>query len=443
MISGSNPVQAGQLGAEIEGVPTERQLLADAVQRAALASDITVELAGSLNLRRTVLRLFDLIRPRMADWVMLVMPDARVGRLALYGGSDPRFSTTIRRALADDLGVGRVLSSGQTELLHVALDEDTVDGLDSMIPHDGLRAEATGLRPADVLGVALTARGATLGVLVMVRGAGRGFPPEDVDLAEQITGRAAMALDSARLYEDRTRIASVLQAGLRPPTLPPVPGVRLSARFRAAAENMDIGGDFYDVHGAGDDWLMTIGDVCGKGVEAAVLTGRARQSIRTAAHFDRRPAAVLAALNSVLHDEDSDRFVTVVCARLRPVPDGRSATLDLAVAGHPAPIVLRADGAVEQVSVAGTVAGVIRAVEYTEVRVHLGFGDTVLMFTDGIYEARGVDGFYGMERLLQLVRPYAGAGPEAVCEAVEQDVVEHLAGRAHDDMALFAISCGR
>lgn len=115
-------------------------------------------------------------------------------------------------------------------------------------------------------------------------------------------------------------------------------------------------GDFYDVHGAAGDWLFALGDVCGKGVEAAALTGRTRQSIRTAAHFDRRPEVVLEALNSVLHEAESGQFVTVVCARVRPQPDGH-ADVDLAVAGHPAPIVLRADGRVEQLEVFGTAAG--------------------------------------------------------------------------------------
>ncbi|GLZ40178.1 GAF domain-containing SpoIIE family protein phosphatase [Actinokineospora sp. NBRC 105648] len=435
--------QVPPLGEETSTEPTEQQLLAQARQRAALAGEITTELAGSLNLRRTILRLFDLVRPELADWVMLAMADSRAGRLALHGGANPTFTTSVELDVTEELGLGRVLRSGHSELLHVAVDEAAPDGLDSMIPDTGLRDEATALRPADVLGLALTARGSTIGVLVLVRGAGRGFPQEDVDLAEQIAGRAAMALDSARLYEDRTRVASVLQASLRPPALPRVPGLRLSARFRAAAEHLDIGGDFYDVHGAGDDWLLALGDVCGKGVEAAVLTGRARQSIRTAAHFDRSPAAVLSALNSVLYDEDSDKFVTVVCTRVRPAADGRSAEVTLAVAGHPSPLLLRADGSIEQVEVSGTVAGVLPEVSYREVRVDLAAGDTLVMFTDGIYEARGEDGFYGMDRLLALLPNYAGAGPEAVCEALEQDVVEYLGGRAHDDMALFAVACGR
>ncbi|PPK67514.1 SpoIIE family protein phosphatase [Actinokineospora auranticolor] len=421
---------------------SDQQLLAGARERIALTAEVTTQLAGSLNLRRTILRLFALVRPGMADWVMLAMADDSSSRLSLFGGKNPTFSTAVHRAEAEDLGLTRVLRSGRSELLHV-VDTGHADGLDSMIPHDGLRSEATALRPADVLGVALTARGSTVGVLVLVRGAGRGFTEEDVALAEVVAARAATALDSARLYEERTRVASVLQSGLRPPVLPRPDGLRLAARFRAAAQHLDIGGDFYDVHGSGDDWLVVLGDVCGKGVEAAVLTGRARQSVRTAYHFDRRPGGVLAALNAVLYEEDSDRFVTVVCARVRPAADGRSAEVTLAVAGHPPPLLVRADGSVVETEVAGTVAGVLPDVAYTETALRLESGDTLLMFTDGIYEARGPDGCYGMDRLRALLPAYAGASPAVVCEAVERDVVEYLGGRAHDDMALFAVSCER
>ncbi|PRY44466.1 PP2C family protein-serine/threonine phosphatase [Umezawaea tangerina] len=435
-----DPVDRSVLGDETAA--TDHELLAQAQLRVDLAIDVTSALTGSLNLRRTVLRLLDLITPRMADWAMLVLVDD-AGGLDLHGGSDPTYTSGVPRALVEGSGLDRVLRSGQHELLHVAMELDSTGALGTMIPDPRLRDEAIGLRPADVLCLALSARGSTIGALVMIRGAGRGFPEQEVEFAGLIADQASLALDSARLYEERGRITSVLQASLRPPALPAIPGARVSARFRPAAEHLEISGDFYDVHGSDDDWLLVLGDVCGKGVEAAVLTGRARQGVRTAAHFDRRPSAVLGALNNVLCDNDSTRFVTVVCARFRPSPDGTSAEVDVAVAGHPAPIVVHADGVVDQLDVAGIAAGVVRDIDYTEVRFTLTSGDTMLMFTDGVDEARGSDGFYGMDRLLALLPAYAGAGPVAVCEAVEQSVVEYLDGRAHDDIALLAVSCER
>lgn len=406
-----------------------------------LAEEVSVGLSGSLNLRRTALRLLTMIRPRLADWSFVVLPADSPGAIALVGGDDAGFHALIAEASVDELGLGRVLKTGGTELLHVMDGDEAAADLAKMIPHPRLVAEAATMRPADLLGVGLTARGSTIGALVMVRSQGRGFDEADVAVAERVAARAAMALDSARLYEERGRIATVLQSSLRPPSLPTVDGVRLAARYRPAAEHLDIGGDFYDVQGAGDDWLFTLGDVCGKGVEAAALTGRTRQSMRTASYFDRRPEALLGALNKVLFDERTRQFVTVVCARL--TRDGDRVRADVASAGHPAPIVLRAGGRAEQVDVYGTAAGMVAEVEYRPVTVGLRPGDTMLMFTDGIDEALGADGRYGVERLLSWLPSYAGADPEVICEAIERNVIEYLDGRPHDDIALLAVTCGK
>lgn len=414
-------------------------------ERAALAEE-ALGLASSLNLRRTALRLLTLIRPRLADWAMLVMPDTVSGGLMIFGGNEVTFNAVVPRSSVTGQALDRVLRSGRTERLDVpapAAEAPTAkaDELSGMIPHPALRSEAAQLDSGEVLGLGLTARGATLGVLVISR-QGRGFGDDEVAFAERIASRAAMALDSARLYEERGLIASELQQRMRPLVLPEIGGIRLAARYRPAAEHLDIAGDFYDVHGTGDDWLISLGDVCGKGVEAAVLTDRARQSIRTAAYFDRRPTSLLGALNTVLLDAGSDRFVTVVCARLRPAEDGSHVDVDLAAAGHPSPIVLRANGIVENVDVSGMAVGLMPDVRYRPAAVRLNRGDTMLMYTDGIDEARTDEGMYGLDRLIAFLPAYAGAAPDVICEAVEQDVVEFLDGRPHDDIALLAFSCG-
>ena len=406
-----------------------------------LVDDVGTGLSGSLNLRRTALRLLTMIRPRLADWAMVVLPGDRQGALTIVGGDDAGFHAVISASAIADTELGRALRTGGTELRHVMMDAEAEADLAGMIPHPRLAAEAATMRPADLLTVGLTARGTTIGALVMIRCEGRGFDDLDVTAAERVAARAAMALDSARLYEERGRIATVLQRSLRSPSLPSVDGARLAARYRPAAEHLDIGGDFYDVHGRGDDWLLSVGDVSGKGVEAAALTGRTRQSIRTACHFDRRPEVVLDALNTVLFDEHTKDFVTVVCARMRRDADGQF-MVDVASAGHPAPIVLRADGRIEPVGVGGTAVGMVAKVQYRPVTVTLASGDTMLMFTDGVDEAMGADGLYGVDRLLGLLPRYAGADPEVLCEAIEQDVLEYLDGRQHDDIALLAVTCG-
>ena len=412
--------------------------------RAELLEQITLGMAGSLNPRRTALRLLTLITPRLADWAVVLTPDSATGGLLAVGGADAGFSDVVSRSQVHDQGLGRVLRTGRTELLHVAVEtlagSTENDALSTMIPHAKLVAEAAALRPADVVGVGLTARGATVGALILVKGHGRGFDDADVAYVERVAQRAALALDSARLYEESARIASVLQRSLRPPQLPELTGMPLAALYRPAAEHLDIGGDFYDVQSLDDDCLLTLGDVSGKGVEAAAVTGRTRQSIRTAAHFDRRPAALLGALNTVLYESGTDKFVTMVCARLTPRGDG-GIDAEVASAGHPQPLVLRADGRVDRVAVAGTAIGMIAAVEYDSCAVHLADGDTMLMFTDGIDEAFGPDGIYGVDRLLALLPAYAGAAPDIICDAVERNVVEYLDGRPHDDMAVLAVAC--
>nr|WP_297414614.1 GAF domain-containing SpoIIE family protein phosphatase [uncultured Nocardioides sp.] len=404
-----------------------------------LGQILDVELSGSLNLRRTVMRILEVTRSRFADWAVLVTADPRSESLTLYGGGDLGYAATLRRDVSAELLL-RVIESGQHELLSVDQEAAPFDALTALLPVEELRAQAAALRPADVLALPMAARGGTLGALVMVRRSGRGFAPTDVALLGRFADRAALALDSARIYEDHARVARVLEESLRPPGLPVVPGVEIATSFRAAAEHLEIGGDFYDVHGDDGSWLVVLGDVCGKGVDAAVLNSRARQSIRTAARYDRSPGRILSTLNDVLYDDASDKFVTVVCALVSPRDDG-SVLVQVAVAGHPAPLVVRADGEVEQPAVTGRLAGVIRHDDpYEEVGFELLPGDAMVLFSDGIYEAKGPRGLYGMDRLRKVLARYAGSGAVPMCEAIEQDVVEHLGGHGHDDMTALVVS---
>ena len=404
-----------------------------------LGQILDVEQSGSLNLRRTVMRILEVTRSRFADWAVLVTADPRSESLTLYGGGDLGYAATLRRDVSAELLL-RVIESGQHELLSVDQEAAPFDALTALLPVEELRAQAAALRPADVLALPMAARGGTLGALVMVRRSGRGFAPTDVALLGRFADRAALALDSARIYEDHARVARVLEESLRPPGLPVVPGVEIATSFRAAAEHLEIGGDFYDVHGDDGSWLVVLGDVCGKGVDAAVLNSRARQSIRTAARYDRSPGRILSTLNDVLYDDASDKFVTVVCALVSPRDDG-SVLVQVAVAGHPAPLVVRADGEVEQPAVTGRLAGVIRHDDpYEEVGFELLPGDAMVLFSDGIYEAKGPRGLYGMDRLRKVLARYAGSGAVPMCEAIEQDVVEHLGGHGHDDMTALVVS---
>ncbi|WP_019814703.1 PP2C family protein-serine/threonine phosphatase [Saccharomonospora saliphila] len=401
----------------------------------------THQLAGSLNVRRTMLRALHVALPYLGDWAMLAFFDG-TGVSVLGGDGGRRASEPLKLGRLDpESGLCRIKRVGGTRL-HTDLGADPRETLHDLVPDDALCAEAAALDPSGVLAVGLDNGGTTNGVLVTVRGTGRSYTEADVAVAQEFARRVAGALQSAQLYEERSEMADSLEATLRPPELPEFDGVWLAARYRSSQERMDIGGDFYDVFGSSDDFTVVIGDVCGKGIAAAVLTGLARQTVRVAAHFDRSPSSVLAALNDVLRERSSDRFVTAACVRFTRSGDDGGLTGSVAVAGHPPPLLLRADGEVEELAARGTVAGIVRGLSYDEVEFRLGVRDTILLYTDGVDEARGPKGFFGADRLRDLLPPYAGASPATVCAAVEQHVVEHLDGDGHDDIAVVAVRNG-
>jgi phosphoserine phosphatase RsbU/P len=308
--------------------------------------------------------------------------------------------------------------------------------LAALVP-EALHPEAAPFLERPGLVLPLMGRGSVFGTLTLLGAEGLGAPDATAAL-DELAARVGLLVDSTRLNAERTRIADVLRRSLRPTQPPVVPGLRLAAFHRPADDTAGIGGDFYDVHGGGSDWTIVLGDVAGKGVEAAVLTGAVRHSVRTAALVDRRPGRVIALLNDVLLDDGVERFVTLVCGRLRPSADG-SWQLDLASAGHPPPLLLRRDGAVEQVGTRGTVVGAVRELEVAEVVVTLDPGDACLLYTDGITESRDHGGaLLGRERVAALLGEAVGAEPAAIVEHVARTAIEH-GERARDDIAVLAV----
>jgi sigma-B regulation protein RsbU (phosphoserine phosphatase) len=414
--------------------------LAAAEERAAFLAAAARQVSGSLDLTQTRRQGLRACVPRLADWAQLLIVDGNSTARVMYlraGDANPSEATVTapKPALS---GTGRVLATGRSELLHVANDPTGTDGLAALVPDPEVRGQVSELRPADVLGVPLSARGTTFGTLTLVRRAGSGFDPDDVRLAEELAAHLALALDAARRYSERSTVASVLQASLRPPELPVIPGTRLAARYRAADTEVDIGGDFYDVWSTGGSgWSIVLGDVSGKGVAAAVVTGQARHTVRGAAHLDPRPAPVLDALNSHLIASGSGRFVTAVYVHATAHPDG-GWWLDIGSAGHPAPLHMRADGTVEPVAVKGLLAGVVAGTVYTPARVHLAPRETLLLFTDGVTEADR-NSITGLDRLIRLAGGYVTAPVEALAEAVEMDAVERSGQRRRDDLAIVAV----
>ena len=244
----------------------------------------------------------------------------------------------------------------------------------------------------------LRARGRTLGVMAL--GFAEVVGQDHVELFEDLARRAALAIDNARLYEERANVARTLQRSLLPPVLPDVPGVELAARYVAAGEGNEVGGDFYDCFRTGDgEWAVVIGDVCGKGAEAAAVTALARYTVRASAtlHSDS-PGVVLQDLNDAIRRETPhSRFCTVLYVSL--ALHGDRVTGCIASGGHPLPLILRADGRVETAGLPGTLLGILPDPEIRPQNLVLRPGDSMILYTDGVIEASPLDHRFGPEQL--------------------------------------------
>jgi serine phosphatase RsbU (regulator of sigma subunit) len=259
---------------------------------------------------------------------------------------------------------------------------------------------------------------------------------EVLTLFEDLGRRAALALDSARLYAERNHVARTLQRSLLPAELPEIPGIEIAARYVAAGEGNEVGGDFYDCFATGGgDWALVIGDVCGKGAEAAAVTALARYTMRASVLHTRRPRSVLGELNEALLRQRLDyRFCTVLYASLMP-RDGH-VTATLATGGHPLPLVLRAGGQVETAGRPGTLLGIVDDPELSEEAIVLEPGDALVLFTDGVIEATAADREIGPERFAGFLATCAGSGAAGIAEAVERQALATHGGLPRDDVAV-------
>ena len=239
--------------------------------------------------------------------------------------------------------------------------------------------------------------------------------------------------------EARARLlARTLQESLIPPGLPPVPGLDLAARYRPAGRGDDVGGDFYDVFEVGrGDWAVVIGDVSGKGAGAAVVTALARHTIRAAAIRTRRPKAWLALVNAALRRQP-DRFCSMLGVRVHRGGSGR-VRLTIAAGGHPLPLRVAADGTVSVLGRPGTLLGIVDSPRLHAAAADLAPGDVVLLYTDGVSEARRAGDFFGEERLAELLVDCRGAVAAEVAERIGDAVVAFQDGSPRDDIALVVL----
>jgi sigma-B regulation protein RsbU (phosphoserine phosphatase) len=235
-----------------------------------------------------------------------------------------------------------------------------------------------------------------------------------------------------------TALARTLQRTLIPPAPPHIDGLDVSATYRPAGNGEEVGGDFYDVFEVRTgDWVVVIGDVCGKGVEAAVVTALARHTLRAASVSHELPSQALDTLNQVLLHHEADRFCTVALLRLRHRDDRWTGTL--ACGGHPLPLLIPLGGEPVELGESGSLIGVLDQPTWHDTEVDLQPGDAIVAFTDGVTEGRHDEDFYGDDRLRASVARHAGSAA-SLADGVLADVLDFQSGDARDDIAVVAVS---
>jgi serine phosphatase RsbU (regulator of sigma subunit) len=286
----------------------------------------------------------------------------------------------------------------------------------------------------------LVARNRVIGMLTLGKPSDDHFRQEILELAEDLSRRAALALDNSRLYSERMAISQSLQRSLLPPELPQIPGVEVDVIYRAAGEGNEVGGDFYDLFPIRDGaYGFAIGDVCGTGPEAAAVTGLARHALRLLAREGFGGPAVLERLNAAILDEGArSRFLTLLYGELWPQEDG-SALLKVVCAGHPLPLRLRQDGTVEPAAEPQPLLGVMEDLELYEQMVTLDPGDVLLCVTDGVTERREGTRMLGDDGLTEVLTHCTGLTAGAVAGRVLRAVERFAAEPASDDMAILAM----
>jgi PAS domain S-box-containing protein len=418
------------------------------VKRAQLAERFMAEasrvLASSMDYAETLQHLTQLAVPQIADWcaVDVLSESGEIERVAVHH-SDPsrlelaeRLDRGYHPGLDEPLGVPEVIRSGRARIYT----DIEPDALAAYARDDGHLELLQAIGATAVIIVPLAAPARTLGAITLVSAESiRRLSHADLALAERLGRRAGTAVESARLYTERTRIASMLEAALLPASLPEIPGVELASLYRAAGELNDVGGDFYDVISYGTDrWLLVIGDVCGKGPRAAAVTALARHTLRTAAALGLTPTQMLDTLHAALRQQPSGSDMCTVCL---VTLERHSTTVQLSVtlAGHPPPLIIDANGERRQIGTPGTLLGVLDPIDISEVDVELEPDQTLLLYTDGLPEADRK----GMQLGEQTLFEPGVEGPSStlggLLSQIERAALRRANGRLRDDIALLAL----
>jgi len=422
--------------ADAVALPLERARLSehDRIRRARLsflaeASDL---LAGTLDQEKTIALAAQLVVPRLAAWCAALVPDED-------GELRPAYVWHADESLVDVLA--GLLSAAPAPRVAPG---DSAQPWSFVESPELSRAAAAELAADPAWCFPLVARNRSLGVFVIGRPREGALAQESVELAADLTRRVALALDNARLYSAQRQANDALQRSLLPPELPAIPGVDVAAGYEAAGEENEVGGDFYDVFEvAPGRWRFAIGDVCGKGPEAAAVTGLTRHALRILAREGHDVPTVVERLNALIVDEGSRApFVTLIHGELARASSGDTASGDAAVismvcAGHPPPLVLRSAGDVEAVAEPQSLLGVLDGVTFEQNVVRLSPRDVLLCVTDGVTERRSGDRLLDDgDGLRGLLGECSGLTAGSVVARIQRAVREFGSGPPTDDVAL-------
>lgn len=325
-----------------------------------------------------------------------------------------------------------MIGTGVSELYPDITDEMLRQGAADAEHLELLRA--VGFRSALV--VPLRARGRSLGAMTLVTAESlRRFDESDLAFAEELAGRAAVAVDNAKLATARRQIAETLQRSLLPDDDPEIDGWTVATMYRPASvsDEVEVGGDFYDFFETSQGWIVLLGDVTGRGVEAASMTSLVRHGARFLAKDEHSPSVIFTRLNEALREQAGLSLCSALCARLEPD------RVVMSSAGHPPPLLVRDDGRIREIGSPGPLLGGWESSTWEDRIVSVGPQETLLMYTDGVTDTRGAHDRFGARRLRTLLKLHAGDSPHELLQHVEAALGEFQVEGASDDTGAVAL----
>jgi PAS domain S-box-containing protein len=421
-------------GAGVVAAMTRRQDLVTAAARILLENVTYSETVAVQQVARLLAR-------ELAAWVIVDTEHrGRLSRQVVAGPEDQQSQELARAAATIDPRPGsapaQVHESGSALLLAHAEDLGTLGDGPGGVPL------LMALGASSVLCVPLSDGERCYGVLTLAGQASHGrFGMADAGLVAELGEQLALAIRADRLFWRRSGVADALQASLLPRQLRQIPGTEIAATHVPATGEPEVGGDFYDVYPAGDGWGTAIGDVCGKGEDAAAVTAAARHAIRAFAHANPDPEAVLRSANDVmLAEEFGGRFVTAAVGHLRW--RRRRLHVVLGSAGHPGPVRIRPDGRTQRLRGGGLPLGIFPDAAPATEELDLDPGDVLFLYTDGLTGACGPDMVYFEDRLTDELAVLAGKPPSVLVARVRELALEFCRGELRDDMTMLAMRAG-